>query len=142
MIKKMVILFLGIMALYVSSAFAEDLEVTLSCPSYVNAGSALKVPKVKVYNDGDSSVTLNRYAAGIVGNYNNILSTGRVYGPYAKKMTTSVTIPAGGTVTLSSVPILSPVSTDLKGYMALVVVNFINNSGQSLGGNTCLVNVQ
>jgi len=141
MIRKLVILLLGIMVFCGSSAFAGDLEIEVLCPNSVNAGSALRV-KVKAYNNGDASVTLNRYAAGIVGNYNNILSTGRVYGPYAKKMTTSVTIPAGGTVTLSSVPILSPVSTDLKGYMALVVVNFINNSGQSLGGNTCLVNVQ
>jgi len=141
MIRRLVVLLLGIMAICVTSAFAGDLEVEVFCPKSVNAGSALKVNAV-AYNNGKTSVTLNRYAAGVVGNYNNIVNTGRVYGPYAKKMTTSVTIPAGGTVTLSSVPILSPVSTDLKGYMALVVVNFINNSGQSLGGNTCLVNVQ
>lgn len=141
MIRRLVVLLLGIMAFCVTSAFAGDLEVNVFCPNSVNAGSALQV-KVVAYNNGNTSVTLNRYAAGIVGNYNNILNTGRVYGPYAKTLG-SRTIPTGGAgVTISSLAVISSVPTDIRGKMAMVVLDFINNNGQSLGGNTCLVNVQ
>lgn len=142
MIKKLGILFLGIFVFCASPAFAGDLDVELYCPTSVNAGSALNLKKVVIYNnDWESSVTLNRYAAGIVGNYNNVLNAGRVYGPYAKTMTTKTILPERS-ITISSLPIVSPVSNDLKGKMALVVVDFIDSNGRSLGGNTCLVNVQ
>jgi len=141
MIRRLVVLLLGIMAICVTSAFAGDLEVEVFCPKSVNAGSALKVNAV-AYNNGKTSVTLNRYAAGVVGNYNNIVNTGRVYGPYAKTMG-SRTIPTSGAgVSISNITVISPVPTDIRGKMALVVLDFINNNGQSLGGNTCLVDVQ
>lgn len=141
MIKKLVLLFLVILAFSISSAFAGDLDVELACPSSVNAGSALRVTAY-VSNDGEGSVILSRYAAGIVGTYsNNILSSSRVFGPYSKTMA-SRTIPAtGNVVTISSLSIVSSVSADLRGKMAMVVVDFINSKGQSLGGGTCLVSV-
>ncbi|SEM73843.1 hypothetical protein SAMN04489760_14022 [Syntrophus gentianae] len=142
MIKKLGILFLGILVFCISPAFAADINVKLYCPNSVNAGSALYLTKVVIYNnDWESGVTLNRYAAGIVGNYNNVLNAGRVYGPYAKTMTSRTILPESS-VTITNLPIVSPVSTDLKGKMALVVVEFINGAGQSIGGDTCLVNVQ
>ncbi len=143
MIKKLgIFLFLGIFAFCAGPAFAGDLDVELYCPSSVNAGSTLNLKKVVISNDGENSVTLNRYAAGIVGNFNNILNTSRVYGPYAKSLSYNKIISAGQSVTINNLLIVSPVSTDLRGKMALVVVDFIDSNGRSFGGNTCLVNVQ
>ncbi|WP_367358979.1 hypothetical protein [Syntrophus sp. (in: bacteria)] len=141
MIKRVLILLMGITAFWVSGTFAEDLDVELSCPTSVYAGSVLRVTAY-VSNDGDSAVTLNRYAAGMVGtNTNNVLSSSRVFGPYARTMNPR-TIPATGqTVKISSLSIVNSVSADFKGKMAMVVVDFVNARGNSLGGGTCLVNV-
>lgn len=148
MIKKVIILILGIILISSNSASA-DVWMKLACPSSVAVGAALKVT-VKAFNGGSTIVNLSRYAAGIVGNYNNALGTARVYGPYAKTITVK-TVPActvdgngqwvaDGTVSFS-VPVISAVPADLKGKMAFVVVNFINSSGQSITGDSCLVNV-
>jgi hypothetical protein len=139
MIKKVVIFLLGMMAVCSTVAFAGGLDMMLYCPASVASGAALNVT-VKVSNSGSSSVFLNRYAAGIVGNYGDVLSTARVYGPYAKTISTR-TVPVGGGVVSFAIPVVSSVSADLKGKMALVVVNFINNNGQSIVGNSCMVNV-
>lgn len=142
MIKKLILLFLGMAFFHSSTAFANnDFYVELICPSTAYVGKALNV-NVEADNEYDStSIALKRYTSEIVGNYNNILSGTHVYGPYAKALSTGITLSPMSSVTFS-IPVVSAVPADLKGKMAMVVVEFIDNYGRSIEGGSCLVNVK
>ncbi|SEM70565.1 hypothetical protein SAMN04489760_13630 [Syntrophus gentianae] len=152
MIKTALILLLGILFCCPSWIFAEGsrIDFDLNCPEYAIAGGPLNVTIKNVRNYG-TDVALNRYTALIAGNFGNVLSNGLIYGPYAKT-TAAKTVPAcmldtyglcisPGTINNFKIPVLSAIPDNLKGKMAMVYVNFINNSGQSITGGNCLVNV-
>lgn len=141
------------LAVYVQSvqpSYRTGIEVLVTCPTSVTAGSQLSVT-VNVKNwDCDSSVTINRFMMLLIGNSGGTLSSLGVWGPYSKWVTTT-TLPiatcSGGTQTPGTAPaftpvIISTVPSSLSGKMAEVNIEVITSNGKTLGGGGCVVSVK
>ena len=136
---KIMVLLASILLCGYGTASASDVDITLSCPATVKVGRALKVT-VKPYNYGDTAVSLSRYMTAVVANGTNAVGTAAFYGPFAKTLANPKSLAKlGGTTAAFSVPVTT--APKVANKMALVILNFINNQGQDIGSDSCLVNI-
>jgi len=155
--KKLLVLFLSFLLIcfgLVATALAGDLDVDLACPTSVSYGTGTTIFYATVYlknRDCTNSVTVQRYVTGLVANAGNMIGNVGIYGPFPKALAaakivphancTTCTNPKGcpGTVPAFSVPVATVPNT--TGKIAMGLVDFITNSGQSIAGDMCMVSI-
>lgn len=140
------------------NVFAGGVNFDLLCPNSVTAGSTFTVTVANIQNwDCVNSVFLKRYMIGFVANPdavppgtlgNNVGGLG-IYGPYQKYLGTGKTVPAATCLpgisvipgTILNFNITTPASPSVPGKIAMVVIDFLTNTGQDQTGGMCVVNL-
>jgi len=121
----------------------------ISCPASVNVGSPLTVT-VALYNwDCDNSLNVARFMMSVVGNADGTLSGLGIFGPYNRSLSTPKVVPPAscgatttpGTVTPFNLTAMNTVPASLSGKMALVMIDAMSATGQSISGKECMVQV-
>jgi hypothetical protein len=131
---------------------ASDLEVTLTCPNTVKAGSLLNVKAVIKNNNCTSAVVFSRTYAGMTGNPGTTLSGYGIWGPVVRTLSAQVAILKAtcneygdvvtpGIKTLTSVRVIDTVPGTLAGKLADVYWGGISAGGKTETQGVCVVEV-
>jgi len=145
--KKGFLLVLLMVFLAWGTAYAQYLDVDLSCPSWIGYGSGDTQLKVTAYieNWDCQDVTVQRYMSGLIANPSNSLGNIAVYGPFPRFTTNPITVPASdcqgtpGTYTLQNIFVMKV--PNVPGKMGMVYVSFITPDGKEVAGGDCLINI-
>lgn len=153
--KKVILVLAAIfLAIGIGNAFADDLEVDLSCPTTVSYGTGTTTfyATVSLKNwDCTNDSWVQRYMTGLVANAVNTLGNVGAYGPFPRALAAVKTVPHAncttctnpngcpGTVPAFSVPVVTV--PNVKGKMAMAMVNFISSAGKMKEGDTCMVSI-
>jgi hypothetical protein len=122
----------------VNSAWADALDLNITCPNSVKNGTPLNVT-VNMSNNTEDSITLANALVGLGGNASNTLSGIGLFGPFNR--TFNITIASWDSAT-QAVQIIDKVPSNLKGKMAMAVVALTSSDfNRSYGTGKCLVNV-
>ncbi len=159
--KKIVLLFLSVLLVCFglgSDALALDkgdehyLDVEVSCPISVKAGSPLSVG-VKLLNDNcnDSISCVWRGMTALAGNSGGTFGNAGVWGPFVIGDNPGIctSIPPAtctpdvtpGSVGPFNVPVVNSVPASLANTAAMATVMILNNDGSPVDGDVCMVNV-
>lgn len=136
------------LALTFGAAEAYALDVDLACPSTVKIGKPLAVT-VYLKNWDYSPVTVSRSMAFLAGNStSNTFASVGLWGPFHKNGFGTKIVPGvnqnnwtPGTVAAFNITVINAVPNSLAGKMAVTGVDFLDSSGRSEGGNSCMVSV-
>jgi hypothetical protein len=149
--NKIILLLVSVFCLgsVAKSAYADNFDFDLACPTSVTVGAPLSVAVKNIKNwDGVNSVVLKRYVTGIVANTSDTVGDAGFYGPFAMNLAAAKTVPAAnysqpyppGTIPNFAVVAVSQ-TPNVPNKMAMVFLQFINSDGQEMESGTCLVSI-
>lgn len=120
---------------FASGAFAEDVQVTITCPASAKAGTSTAIANVAFKGVLCPSVTFNRLLRGTVGNTAGAtLGQLGIVGPIQQAMTAR-TINCGATGTAMNVYV--PTTAGMVNTAATFFVQVLDSKGQVIGSNSC-----
>jgi hypothetical protein len=102
----------------INSAWANNLDLNITCPDSVKNGGPLNVT-VNMSNNTEDSITVANALVGIGGNASNTLSGIGLFGPFNRSL--NVTIASGNSAS-RTVQIIDKVPANMKGKMAMAIV--------------------
>jgi hypothetical protein len=140
--KKTLLLVAVLLIFSVGTAFAGDLDVDVKCPGSVKVSTPLNVT-VDMYGYGAScsSVDVNRFMLGLVGNGAGTLGNAGLWGPYQKYIA-AVSVPSCSETPLTkTLTIINSTPTELVNTMAMVMVIVMDSKGRERTSGSCMVAV-
>jgi len=146
-----VILVFLLLLFSVAAAEAGDFDVELTCPASVAAGTPLSADVKLINNDCYQRVVVDRAVAGIGGNAGGSLGSMGIWGPFNRNISATIVPKAtcdqwGNVITpgkksLPAFNIVDSVPSSLAGTAAMAVFEVITQTGDGIGGESCLVEV-